>query len=354
MPNYITKAEVQALMKGINDKLDEIYLRLFGRESAEKIKLADLDDEVLAILDSTRFYKIGTRIREVDLPTNVATKSYVDGKTRGIVSASTAPGIIDEIVDARDGEVSLSDNLANYSEITALITNINALSSGTINNTRLQPHAHNSLTSRDASDTHPMASITGLTTELGLKSYIDEIIGNINTNVALRVDDVVITTAGTGYTAGALIVDNTGTGGTGFAGTYTVGGSGEITAIIISNKGTGYITAPIITPQPGGSSAVLDADMGPELISLDKIDPINHSDLVGNSLEDCHPTSAITGLDGALSSISGVTTALTDAISPYASINNWIDCWYTAFMDLFTATSTTPPACWQTLTIGGP
>ena len=349
VPNYITKEEVQSLMVGVNKKLDEIYLRLFGREAAAKIALEDLDDEVLAILDSTQFYKIGTRIREVDLPTNVATKSYVDGKTRGIVSASTAPGIIDEVVDAREGEVSLLDNLANYSEIADLITNINALSSGTINNTRLQPHAHNSLTSRDASDTHPMAAITGLSTELGLKSYIDEIIGNINVNAAQRVDSITITVPGTGYTAGALVVDNTGTGGTGLTGTYTVGGSGEIDVITITNKGTGYITAPAVTPQAGGAGADLDPVLGDELISLDKIDPINHSDLTGNALADCHPTSAITGLDGQISAISGVTTALTDAITPYASVNAWIDCWYTAFMDLFTATSTTPPVCWQIL-----
>jgi hypothetical protein len=353
MPNYITKAEVQALMKGINDKLDEIYLRLFGRESAEKIKLADLDDEVLAILDSTRFYKIGTRIREVDLPTNVATKSYVDGKTRGIVSASTAPGIIDEIVDARDGEVSLLDNLANYSEITDLITNINALLSGTIDKERLEPHDHNTLTNRDASDVHPLASITDLSTELGLKSYIDEIIGNINANTATRVDSVTITAPGTGYTAGALVVENAGTGGTGFAGTYTVTSpGGAIDVITITNKGTGYITAPIITPQPGGSSAVLDADMGPELISLDKIDPIDHSDLTGTSGSDCHPTSSITGLDSILNGLSGTLNAITIATTgpgKYADVGAWISCWNDALALLIASTGITIP-CFVDLT----
>lgn len=352
MPDYITKAEVQSLMAGINAKLDKIYLRLFGREAASKISLEDLDDEVLAVLDSTRFYKIGTRIREVDLPTNVATKSYVDGKTRGIVSAATAPGIIDEVVDAREGEVSLTDNLANYSEIADLITNINALSSGTINNTRLQPHAHNSLTSRDASDTHPMAAITGLTTELGLKSYVDEIIGNINTNVAQRVDDVTITTPGTGYTAGALVVDNTGTGGTGFSGTYTVGESGEITAITVMTKGSGYITAPAITPQPGGSGADLDAAMGDELISLDKIDPIAHSDLTGTSETDCHPTSSITGLDAILNGLTGTINAITNSVTgpgKYADVGTWILCWNDILAALITSTGI-PSGCFLDLT----
>lgn len=352
MPNYITKEEVQSLMVGINAKLDEIYLRLFGRESASKISLEDLDDEVLAILDSTQFYKIGTRIREVDLPTNVATKSYVDGKTRGIVSAATAPGIIDEVVDAREGEVSLLDNLANYSEITDLITNINALLSGTIDKERLEPHDHNTLTNRDASDVHPLASITDLSTELGLKSYIDEIIGNINTNSAQRVDDVTITVPGTGYTAGALVVDNTGTGGTGFSGTYTVGGSGEITAITVVTKGTGYITAPAITPQPGGVGADLDAAMGDELISLDKIDPIAHSDLSGTSETDCHPTSSITGLDAILNGLSGTINAISNAttgVGKYADVGTWILCWNDIIAALITATGI-PTGCFLDLT----
>jgi hypothetical protein len=352
MPEYITKAEVQSLMVGINAKLDEIYLRLFGRESASKIMLDDLDDEVLAVLDSTQFYKIGTRIREVDLPTNVATKSYVDGKTRGIVSAATAPGIIDEVVDAREGEVSLTDNLANYSEIADLITNINALSSGTIDNTRLQPHAHNSLTSRDASDTHPMAAITGLTTELGLKSYINELIGNINANTTLIVADVTITTAGTGYTAGALVVDNTGTGGTGLAGTYTVGSSGEITAITVVSKGTGYLTAPAVTPQPGGVGADLDPVMGDELISLDKIDPISHSDLTGTSEIDCHPTSSITGLDAILNGLTGTINAITNSVTgpeKYADAATWILCWNDILSALIASTGI-PPGCFIDLT----
>ena len=353
MPEYITKAEVQSLMVGINAKLDEIYLRLFGREAAAKIALEDLDDEVLAILDSTQFYKIGTRIREVDLPTNVATKSYVDGKTRGIVSASTAPGIIDEVVDAREGEVSLLDNLANYSEITDLITNINALSSGTINNTRLQPHAHNSLTSRDASDTHPMAAITGLSTELGRKSYIDEIIRNINVNAAQRVDSITINVPGAGYTAGALIVNNTGTGGTGLAGIYTVGGSGQIATITITNKGTGYITAPAVTPQVGGAGADLDPVLGDELISLDKIDPIAHSDLTGTSETNCHPTSAITGLDSILNGLTGTINAISNAVTgpgKYASISTWILCWNDLISALITSTGI-PAGCFRDLTL---
>lgn len=71
------------------------------------------------------------------------------------------------------------------------------------------------------------------------------------------VSSITITNGGTGYTAGALIVNNTGTGGSGLAGTYTVDGSGVINGITITNVGSGYNSVPTVTPQPGGSSAVL-------------------------------------------------------------------------------------------------
>ncbi|MDD5441419.1 MAG: hypothetical protein PHZ27_04355, partial [Candidatus Omnitrophica bacterium] len=70
------------------------------------------------------------------------------------------------------------------------------------------------------------------------------------------VNSVTITSGGTGYTAGSLVVDNTDTGGTGFAGTYTVDGSGTIDSITITNNGSGYHTAPTITGV-GGSGADL-------------------------------------------------------------------------------------------------
>ena len=58
------------------------------------------------------------------------------------------------------------------------------------------------------------------------------------------VKDLTITTAGTGYTAGDLNIS--GGGGTGFTGTFTVGGSGEIATVTITNKGSGYTSLPTI------------------------------------------------------------------------------------------------------------
>jgi hypothetical protein len=67
-----------------------------------------------------------------------------------------------------------------YVSKTGIITDINALTSGTINNTRLQPHAHNSLTSRDATGCHTIGAITDLTTTLSGLAGKTTIIATIN------------------------------------------------------------------------------------------------------------------------------------------------------------------------------
>jgi len=53
-----------------------------------------------------------------------------------------------------------------------------------------------------------------------------------------------ITTEGTGYSAGTLSA--TGGGGSGFAGTYTVNGTGGIDSVTITNIGSGYTSTPTI------------------------------------------------------------------------------------------------------------
>jgi hypothetical protein len=61
---------------------------------------------------------------------------------------------------------------------------------------------------------------------------------------------IVITNPGTGYTAGALIVDNTGTGGSGLAGTYTVStGTNAVTRVNPTPvaEGIGYSVDDILT-----------------------------------------------------------------------------------------------------------
>ena len=79
-----------------------------------------------------------------------------------------------------------------------------------------------------------------------------------------------IVAGGTGYTAGNLVVDNTGTNGTGFAGTYTVS-SGVIDSITITNAGSGYTSAPAISGDAGGAGADLTAFLGKYSLSWNAI-----------------------------------------------------------------------------------
>tara|TARA_R100001463_G_scaffold62013_5_gene114903 strand:- start:1400 stop:4378 length:2979 start_codon:yes stop_codon:yes gene_type:complete len=74
-----------------------------------------------------------------------------------------------------------------------------------------------------------------------------------------KVTGITVTNGGTGYTAGSFTVDNTGTGGSGFAATYTTDVSGTIGGTTITNAGGGYTTAPTLTPDTGGSSANITA-----------------------------------------------------------------------------------------------
>lgn len=65
-----------------------------------------------------------------------------------------------------------------------------------------------------------------------------------------EINPIAITLAGSGYVAGALVVDNTGTSGTGLAGTYTVSsGSGAVTSVNSTPvaEGTGYSVDDILT-----------------------------------------------------------------------------------------------------------
>ena len=91
-----------------------------------------------------------------------------------------------------------------------------------------------------------------------------DVFGVDTTEASAGVDNVVsvaINTGGTGYSAGALVVDNTGSGGPGFAGTFTVSG-GVINAVTITNAGSGYTSAPSISGDVGGSGGSLVGALG--------------------------------------------------------------------------------------------
>lgn len=66
------------------------------------------------------------------------------------------------------------------------------------------------------------------------------------------VTTVVQNAAGTGMTPGTYALSPSGGGGTGFAGTVTVTAT-DATAIVITNHGAGYTSAPTITAATGGT-----------------------------------------------------------------------------------------------------
>ena len=88
-------------------------------------------------------------------------------------------------------------------------------------------------------------------------SYINKTdVGEISTTVT-------IANGGSGYdnALDSINVDDSGTGGTGFAATFSNNGSGVITSVTVSSNGSGYVTPPVltITGTSGGSDAVLVA-----------------------------------------------------------------------------------------------
>lgn len=73
-----------------------------------------------------------------------------------------------------------------------------------------------------------------------------------------------IINAGTGYNSATntILVDNTGTGGSGFAATFANNGSGVITSVTVTNQGNNYVTAPTISVQSTtGSNGQLTASL---------------------------------------------------------------------------------------------
>jgi hypothetical protein len=75
-----------------------------------------------------------------------------------------------------------------------------------------------------------------------------------------------IVSGGTGYNSTAnnqLVFNNSGTGGSGAAGTFSNNGSGVITSVTITSNGSGYETAPLVTinGDAGGSNGVITVSL---------------------------------------------------------------------------------------------
>lgn len=179
--NNLSKDEFQSYRQYLTERLDAIEQALTGGGTFAD-ELNDISNQLNAIVISlNNYYRKGEQMRIADLPDNVASKDYVNNRTKGILYGQvTAPPIIDEVVEARDGDVNLKTQIQRYSKKVNLITDINALTSGEIDNTRVEPPDHNDTTNRDVADCHPEGAITGLTTDLASKVAKTSVIADIN------------------------------------------------------------------------------------------------------------------------------------------------------------------------------
>lgn len=181
----VTRSEFVGF-KAVNDKkIADLQLAIYGYSPNFPIPLSALSTEITSLYDPTLYYKKGEAINARDLPTGIASTAYVDARVRGTTSLVPATTAIDELVAARQGQVTLLANLGLYSTKAGLITNINALTSGTINAARIAQLAHSSLSGNSSSDCHSEGAITNLTTDLGNKANKATIIAEINASTEL-------------------------------------------------------------------------------------------------------------------------------------------------------------------------
>lgn len=183
MQTYVTNEVFNNAINKLGGQLTEVLTAMYGRDPRYPIVAADLDPALFSIFDTLNsYYKKGEKINVLDLPPGVASTDYVNARTTGTSHTDTAPGIIDEVVVARGSEANLNARMNTYSLSSALITNINALTSGTINAARTAAHDHNdsSSASREATGCHTMAAVTDLVTTLAGKVAADAIIAGIN------------------------------------------------------------------------------------------------------------------------------------------------------------------------------
>lgn len=118
--------------------------------------------------------------------------------------------------------------------------------------------------------------------QIKLLGAVDTVSGNstvTKTDQGKVSTTVSILNAGTGYdntSNNELVFNNTGTGGSGAAGTFANNGSGEITTVTITSQGSNYITFPEISINPtaaaGGSNAqIIAALANPQMPSYNDV-----------------------------------------------------------------------------------
>lgn len=101
--------------------------------------------------------------------------------------------------------------------------------------------------------------VTGATITSGGSGYTGSPVVGFPTPIS---STLTVTNNGTGYTPGTYALGFSGGGGTGAAGTYTIGIGGGVTGYSITNNGSGYTSAPAVSfPSGGGTGAAATANL---------------------------------------------------------------------------------------------
>jgi hypothetical protein len=189
---YVTKSEFQGKFATVQEQINALQNALYGKDPNYPISLSDLGSDVVSALDKTSYLKRGEAIPSSQLPLK-SQGTYIDQRTQGVINWSvTAPSIIDEVVNARDGELSLDARLDDLTVSDDIIAAINASTEATkISKTQIQVSTidHNELDDRDVSDCHPQSAITDLVSDLSDKTDSATIIATINASVEVALID---------------------------------------------------------------------------------------------------------------------------------------------------------------------
>ena len=138
---WALKAELKAVRDYFTNEIKKINLKIYGRDPDGLITLDQISPDAVTQLRQTGdFYRKGERLPASAIPSEIATDVEVLSATSGTgLNASVrATTIINEVIAARGSETSLKAYIDDHSMKDDLITNINALATGEIDEERVE------------------------------------------------------------------------------------------------------------------------------------------------------------------------------------------------------------------------
>jgi microcystin-dependent protein len=138
---YVDKDSFDRKISALLREIETLKVKIYGRNPDGKITLDQIDENAITTIRQTgKYYKEGDRIPRSALPAGTLVMEDVTPLVHGTspnddVSASE---IISEVVEARGDEDTLAENIALYSLKSDLISDINALESGEIDEDKVE------------------------------------------------------------------------------------------------------------------------------------------------------------------------------------------------------------------------